>query len=55
MLTAPGLSRELAGEGERMSPRGLAAKKMILPFMDKLAFIDIALAQVRVQVGVRPR
>lgn len=34
-----------------MCPRGLAAKKMTLPSMDKLAFIDIALAQVREDVG----
>ena len=31
---------------ERMSPADLAAKKMLLPFINELSFIEIALAAV---------
>lgn len=35
----------------RMSATELAAKKMLLPYIDKLAFIEIALAQVSTSPG----
>ena len=39
-------SSELEGGVEQVVAKNLAEKKMILPFMDKLAFIEIALRQV---------
>lgn len=42
----PGSAGATTMEGDRMSASDLAAKKMLLPFIDKLAFIEIALAEV---------
>lgn len=38
--------RKYGSIGARMEVSQLAAKKMLLPYMDKLSFIEIALAQV---------
>ena len=36
-------------EAKRMSAAELAAKKMLLPFIDELAFIEISLAEVTIK------
>lgn len=44
---AAAVAGSTVGVDERMNPADLAAKKMLLPFINELSFIEIALEEVR--------
>lgn len=47
MVGREGRQQESVRVDERMNPADLAAKKMLLPFINELSFIEIALGEVR--------